>query len=119
LYLDTLPCGARTTAADALMAGCPLLTCAGDTFAGRIAASLLRHAHLPELVVDEPDAFVAMAVQLGRDRAALTTIRTHLTGLRAHSPLFDMAGFAADFRRVVQTIGTRHRIGRPPIDLDF
>jgi predicted O-linked N-acetylglucosamine transferase (SPINDLY family) len=119
LCLDTLPCGARTTAADALGAGCPLLTCAGDTFAGRIAASLLHHAHLPELAADDPDAFVAMAVQLGRDRAALAAIRTHLTGLRTQSPLFDMAGFAADFRRVVQTIGTRHRIGRPPIDLDF
>jgi len=119
LCLDTLPCGARTTAVHALSTGCPLLTCAGETFAGRIAASLLHHAHLPELVADDPDAFVAKAVQLGRDRAALKAIRTQLTGLRAQSPLFDTAGFAADFRRVVQTIGTRHRIGRPPIELDF
>jgi len=119
LCLDTLPCGARTTAADALWAGCPLLTCAGDTFAGRIATSLLYHAHLPELVADDPDAFVAMAIELARDRTALAAIRAHLANLRTRSPLFDTAGFAADFRRVVQTIGTRHRIGRPPIDLDF
>ncbi|MBP1475574.1 tetratricopeptide repeat protein [Frateuria sp. MAH-13] len=119
LCLDTLPCGARTTAIDALSAGCPLLTCAGDTFAGRIAASLLHHAHLPELVADDPDAFVATAVQLGRDRAALAAVRAQLSDLRTRSPLFDIAGFAADFRRVVQTIGTRHRIGRPPIDLAF
>ncbi|UGB38846.1 tetratricopeptide repeat protein [Frateuria soli] len=119
LCLDTLPCGARITAIDALSAGCPLLTCAGDTFAGRMAASLLHHAHLPELVADDPDTFAATAVRLGRDRAALDMIRTRLADLRPHSPLFDIAGFAADFRRVVQTIGTRHRIGRPPIDLDF
>ncbi|HET6804023.1 MAG TPA: tetratricopeptide repeat protein [Frateuria sp.] len=119
LCLDTLPCGARTEAADALWAGCPVLTCAGDTFAGRIGSSLLHHAHLPELVAEDPDAFVAMAVQLGSDPAALTAIRRHLADLRTQSPLFDVAGFAADFRRVVQTIGTRHRIGRPPIDLDF
>jgi predicted O-linked N-acetylglucosamine transferase (SPINDLY family) len=119
LCLDTLPCGASTTAADALSAGCPLLTCAGETFAGRIAASLLHHAHLPELVAEDPDAFVAMAVRLGSEPGALGTIRSQLAELRTQSPVFDMAGFATDFRRVVQTIGTRHRIGRPPIDLDF
>lgn len=119
LCLDTLPRSARTTAADALWAGCPVLSCAGDTFAGRTAASLLHHTHLSDLVVEDDDEAVAKAVQLGRDPIALAAIRSHLASLHAQSPLFDMAGFAADFRRVVQTIGTRHRIGRPPIDLDF
>jgi predicted O-linked N-acetylglucosamine transferase (SPINDLY family) len=119
LILDTQPCGARTTAADALRTGCPLLTCAGDTYAGRVAASLLHHAHLPELVADDADAFVAMAVQLGRDRNALAAIRGQVSRLPSQSPVFDIAGFAADFRHVAQTIGVRHRIGRPPIDLDF
>lgn len=119
LYLDTLPCSARTTAADALWAGCPVLTCAGDTFAGRVAASLLQHAHLPELVTDDAAAFVETAVRLAQDRAALGALRAHLAGLRTSAPVFDMAAFAVDFRRVVQSIGTRQRIGRPPIDLDF
>jgi predicted O-linked N-acetylglucosamine transferase (SPINDLY family) len=119
LYLDTLPCSGGATAADALWSGCPVLTCAGDTFAGRSATSLLHHAHLPELVAEDPHAFVAKAVQLGRDPAALAAVRAQLEQQRAHSPLFDMAGFAVDFRRVAQAIGTRHRIGRPPIDLDF
>jgi predicted O-linked N-acetylglucosamine transferase (SPINDLY family) len=119
LFLDTLPCSARTTAADALWAGCPMLTVAGDTFAGRVCASLLHHAHLPELVADDADGLMAMAVRLGRDPAALADLRARLTVLRTQSPLFDMTAFAMDFRRAVQTIGTRHRIGRPPIDLDF
>lgn len=119
LVLDTQPCSARTTAADALRAGCPLLTCAGTTFASRVAASLLHHAHLPELVAEDADAFVALAVRLGRDRSALAALRAQFSRLPAQSPVFDVAGFAADFRRVAQTLGTRHRIGRPPIDLDF
>lgn len=119
LFLDTLPCSARTTAADALWAGCPVLACAGDTFAGRLSASLLHHAHLPELVAEDADGFVATAVQLGRDRAALAILRARLAELRTQSPLFDIGAFALDFRRVVQGIGTRHRIGRPPTDLDF
>ena len=50
LFLDTLPCNAHTTASDALWAGLPVLTCIGDTFAGRVAASLLNSVGLPELV---------------------------------------------------------------------
>ena len=119
LYLDTQPCGAQSTAADALSVGCPLLTCAGDTFAGRIGASLLSHLHLPELIAADPDDFLAMAVQLGRSRAALAAARAHLARLRTTSPLFDTSGFASDFGRLVRTIGTRQRMGRPPIDLDF
>ncbi|MEI7036006.1 tetratricopeptide repeat protein [Fulvimonas yonginensis] len=119
LCLDTLPCSAHATAADALAAGCPLLTCAGATFAGRVAASLLSHAHLPELVAEGADAFVATAVRLGRDREALADLRARVFARRTLSPLFDVAGFADDFHRVLQAIGTRQRIGRPPIDLDF
>ncbi|NUO72510.1 MAG: tetratricopeptide repeat protein [Frateuria sp.] len=119
LFLDTLPYGARATAADALWAGCPVLATAGDTFAGRVSASLLCHAHLPELVAEDVDGLVAMAVQLGRDPAALAATRTRVADLQGQSPLFDTAAFAVDFRRAVQAIGTRRRIGRPPIDLDF
>jgi predicted O-linked N-acetylglucosamine transferase (SPINDLY family) len=118
LFLDTLPYNAHTTASDALWAGCPLLTCIGDTFAGRVAASLLQHVGLSELVTATEEAFVAMACKLGNDRATLVTLREHLLQQREQSPLFDMRGFAADFSRVVQAIGARHRTGQPPIDLD-
>ncbi len=118
LFLDTLPYNAHTTASDALWAGCPLLTCIGETFAGRVAASLLHYAGLPELVTDTGETFVAMACKLGNDRATLITLREHLLQQREQSPLFDMHGFAVDFSRAVQAIGARHRTGQPPIDLD-
>ncbi len=119
LFLDTLPYNAHATASDALWAGCPLLTCAGQTFAGRISASLLHHVGLPEMITENEEAYVAMAVQLGNDPSALSALRGYLVLAHEHSPLFDMSGFALDFRRVVQAIGTRNRIGRPPIDLAF
>ena len=50
LFLDTLPCNAHTTASDALWAGLPVLTCSGDTFAGRVAGSLLTAIGMPELI---------------------------------------------------------------------
>lgn len=119
LFLDTLPYNAHTTAVDALWSGCPLLTCTGRTLAGRVAASLLYHLGLPELVTTDADSYVSMAVELGNDPAALATLREHLQRQREHNALFDMQGFAVDFRRAVQAIGARQRIGRPPIDLDF
>ncbi len=119
LFLDTLPCNAQSTALDALWAGCPVLTCLGRTLAGRQAASVLFHAGLPELVAEDEESFIDMAVHLGNDRDALDTLRRHLHEVRTGNPLFDTAGFAADFRRAVQAIGARHRIGRPPIDLDL
>ena len=50
IFLDILPYNAHATAADALWAGLPVLTCAQDCFAGRVAASLLHAVGLPELI---------------------------------------------------------------------
>lgn len=119
LFLDTLPYNAHTTASDALWAGCPVLTCTGHTFAGRVATSLLQQLGLPELACDDEEAFIAMATQLGNDRDALITLRNHIAQQDTQSTLFDMQGYAADFQRAVQAMSARHRIGRPPIDLDI
>src|SRR5438477_7127571 len=52
LFLDTWPYNAHTTASDALWAGYPSLTLRGETFAGRVAASLLTAIGLPELIAE-------------------------------------------------------------------
>ncbi|HET6553831.1 MAG TPA: tetratricopeptide repeat protein [Dyella sp.] len=119
LFLDTLPYNAHTTASDALWAGCPVLTCMGRTFAGRVASSLLQQLGLPELACEDEESFIAMATQLGNDGEALATLRQHLSLQRSQSPLFDMRGFAADFKRAVQAMSARYRIGRKPVDLDL
>jgi predicted O-linked N-acetylglucosamine transferase (SPINDLY family) len=119
LFLDTLPYNAHTTASDALWAGCPVLTCTGRTFAGRVATSLLLQVGLPELACEDEEAFIAMATQLGNDHHALVTLRQHLSQQRSQSSLFDMQGFANDFRRAVQAMSARYRIGRSPVDLDL
>jgi predicted O-linked N-acetylglucosamine transferase (SPINDLY family) len=119
LYLDTLPINARATASDALWAGCPVLTRTGDTIAGRTVTSLLHHLGLPELITADGVSFIGMATVLGNDREALATLRRHLAQQRSNSPLFDMQGFAADFRRAMLAVSARYRIGRPPADLDL
>ena len=89
LFLDTLPCNAHTTASDALWAGLPVLTCLGDTFAGRVAASLLNAVGLPELTVTALDAYEALAIELATQPEKLALIKGKLAANRLTTPLFD------------------------------
>ena len=119
LLLDTLPINSRATASDALWAGCPVLTRTGETMASRTVTSLLHHLGLPELIMGDNTSFIGMATELGNNPEALATLRQHLMQQRNESPLFDVQGFAADFRRAVRTISARYRIGRPPSDVNL
>lgn len=108
LFLDTHPYNAHTTASDALWAGCPVLTCPGSTFAARVAGSLNHHLGLDDMNAADDAAFVATAVRLGRDPAALQTLRERLQARRADSGLFDMQGFADDFAALLRDTASRH-----------
>jgi protein O-GlcNAc transferase len=104
LALDTLPYGAHTTGVDALWAGVPMLTCRGDTFAGRVGASLLLAAGLPELVANSLDDYRARLLALSADRAALRRYRAYLEGSRHTNPLFDTTAFARDWETLLLAI---------------
>lgn len=104
LFLDTSPYNAHTTASDAIWAGCPVLTRPGATFADRVAGSLNHHLGMPALNVDSDAAFVARAVELGRDRNALQALRGELAKRRQDSGVFDMDGFARDFIAAAQAM---------------
>jgi predicted O-linked N-acetylglucosamine transferase (SPINDLY family) len=93
LFLDTLPYNAHTTASDALWAGLPVVTCQGNAFAGRVAASLLKAIGLPELVTHNLADYEALALRLAGDAAALQAIRDRLERNRLAYPLFDTDRF--------------------------
>jgi predicted O-linked N-acetylglucosamine transferase (SPINDLY family) len=86
LFLDGLPYNAHTTGSDALWAGVPLLTRRGTTFPGRVAASLLGAAGLPDLVTETAEDFEALAVRLASDPATHAVVKNRLT---KDCPLFD------------------------------
>ncbi len=114
LFLDTLPCNAHTTASDALWAGLPVVTCAGETFAGRVAGSIVRAAGLPDLVADTPRDYEALALTLARDRARLAAIRERLRTDRAGLPLFDMAKRSRDLEAIYARMVENWRAGATP-----
>jgi predicted O-linked N-acetylglucosamine transferase (SPINDLY family) len=93
LFLDTLPYNAHATGADALWAGLPVLTCLGDTYAGRVGASLVTAAGLPELATDTLEAYQGLALSLARDPERLLMLKDKLAANRSTAPLFDTARF--------------------------
>ena len=114
LFLDTLPYNAHTTASDALWAGLPVLTCRGDTFAGRVAASLLEAIRLPELITRTLDEYEALAVELAHNPARLAGLKQALADNRATAPLFDTARFTRHIEAAYAAMMERHRAGHPP-----
>jgi predicted O-linked N-acetylglucosamine transferase (SPINDLY family) len=114
LFLDTLPYNAGTTASDALWAGLPVLTCAGDSFAGRVAASLLQAIELPELVTTSANAYEELAVSLATNPALLAGIRQKLAANRLTTRLFDTPRFTRHLEDAYTQIYRRHLENLPP-----
>jgi predicted O-linked N-acetylglucosamine transferase (SPINDLY family) len=114
LFLDTLPCTAHTTASDALWAGLPVLTRIGQTFAGRVAASLLNAIGLPELIASTPEAYEALAIDLATHPGKLAHIRRKLDDNRRVTALFDTELFARHIEAGYTAMYDRHHAGRAP-----
>jgi predicted O-linked N-acetylglucosamine transferase (SPINDLY family) len=114
LFLDTLPYNAHTTASEALWMGLPLLTRIGNTFAGRVAASVLTAAGLPELITHSAEEYEARAIELARESALLSAIRNKIEQNRATCPLFDTARFTRHIEAAYLEMWQRHLRGEPP-----
>lgn len=101
LFLDTSPYNAGTTASDALWAGLPVLTCPGRSMVSRMAGSLVRAAGLPEMAVDNWQAYEDMAVALADSPEQLAQLKSRLASQRDSCALFDSAAFVRDLEDVL------------------
>jgi predicted O-linked N-acetylglucosamine transferase (SPINDLY family) len=114
LFLDTLPYNAHSTAIDALWAGLPVVTCIGTSFAGRVGASLLKAAGLPELVTNSLADYEVLALRLAADPALLPSIRRKLDNNRLSCRLFDSDRFCRHVEAAYTTMWDIHRNGDRP-----
>jgi protein O-GlcNAc transferase len=119
LFLDTLPYNAHTTASDALWAGLPIVTQIGESFAGRVAASLLSAVGLPELIARTRHDYEALAIDLALDRQKLQVIRQKLQENRSRSLLFDMARYVKRLEAAYEAMHRRHQAGLPPEHIEI
>lgn len=114
LFLDTLPYNAHTTASDALWAGLPVLTCSGETFASRVAGSLLLAAGMPELITYSLREYEMLALQLTTQPERLQKLRMRLESTRRSSPLFDTLRFTRQLENAFQSMWQIHIANEPP-----
>ena len=117
LYLDTWPCNGHTTASDALWAGVPVVTWKGETFASRVASSLLCAVGMPELVCDSLAQYLDLARNLACDHQRRGEIRQALVAARDAAPLFDSQAYARDFGDLLWRMARRWEAGQPPAHL--
>jgi len=114
LFLDTAPYNAGATAVAALWSGLPVATLIGETFVGRMAASMLDAVGLPELAVGNLDAYEALARELATNPDRMTSIARKLRCNLGTAPLFDTARFARHIEAAYRTMWERHRSGETP-----
>lgn len=100
LFLDTHPYNAHTTAADALMAGLPVLTYMGNAFPSRVAGSLLHAIGVPELVTYSYADYETLALRLTREPATLADIRARIAQNKSATSVFDTKKFCEALENV-------------------
>jgi len=114
LFLDTLPYNAHSTAADALWAGLPVLTCKGHSFVGRVASSLLNAIGLNEMIASDLEQYKSLALRLAQDAEMMAEIKSRLARNRTTYPLFDRRRFARNIEAAYATMWDIWQRGERP-----
>ena len=114
LFIDTHPYNAHTTSSDALRMGLPVLTCMGESFASRVAASLLNSINLPELITSTPEEYEALAIELATHPEKLKAIKDKLASNLSTAPLFDTKRFTKNLESAYTQMYERHQKGLEP-----
>jgi predicted O-linked N-acetylglucosamine transferase (SPINDLY family) len=118
LFMDSFPCNAHTTASDALWAGVPLITRSGETFASRVAGSILHAVGLEELIVETEADYEALALRIYRDRAYHRQLKQRVRDGVEHGALYDAKKYTRAFEQALVEVYERHHRGEAPQDLE-
>jgi predicted O-linked N-acetylglucosamine transferase (SPINDLY family) len=114
LFLDTLPYNAGTTASDALKMGLPVLTCVGESFASRVAASLLNAVNLPELITTTQAQYESLAIDLALHPEKLKALKDKLANNLPTAPLYNTPLFTKHLESAYLSMYDRYQKGLAP-----
>jgi protein O-GlcNAc transferase len=114
LFLDTFPYNAQATASDVLWSGLPLLTRAGETFASRVAASLLTAIELPELITYTQEEYESLAIELATHPTTLKMVKERLADHRLKTLLFDTTLFTKHIEEAYTKMVERYDADQTP-----
>jgi predicted O-linked N-acetylglucosamine transferase (SPINDLY family) len=118
LFMDSFPCNAHTTASDALWAGVPLITRSGESFASRVAGSILHAVGLEELIVESEADYEALALRIYRDRAYHRQLKQRVKAGVQHGSLYDAKKYTRAFEQALAEVHKRYHQGEAPQDLE-
>ncbi|MDH4284052.1 MAG: tetratricopeptide repeat protein [Gallionellaceae bacterium] len=118
LFLDTHPYNAHTTAADALMAGLPVLTYMGNAFPARVAGSLLHAIGAPELIAHSLEEYESLALKLVNSPNELKTVKQRIKDNKTSCSLFDTADFCRNLEAAYIAMWRQSQLGGQTDELD-
>ena len=104
LFLDTFPYTAHTTCSDALRVGLPVLTLKGNSFASRVASSLLKTIKLEELISKNLGEYEIIANKFVTDSDYLRKIKNKLKENLSKTPLYDSQLFTKNLELAYKKI---------------
>jgi predicted O-linked N-acetylglucosamine transferase (SPINDLY family) len=104
LYLDTLPYNAHTSASDALSMNLPIVTFKGDTFASRVAGSLLHSLNLDDLITEDIENYINCACRLTEDSKYRHDVIYRLNEAKKTSPIFQPQLFVKSLETIYQNL---------------
>lgn len=119
LFVDTFPCNAHTTASDALWAGLPIVTCAGETFASRVAASLLTTMDMVDCVAQDLQSYEQKIIEILEQPQRLISLRERVEIGRINSPLFDTVATARHLESAYQKMMDIYHNESSPLSFDI
>jgi protein O-GlcNAc transferase len=114
IFLDTVPFNGGTTVSDAVSMGVPVLTCAGDSFAGRMAGSVLAALGMPDLITASLAEYEARALELARHPERVHALRESLRERRIRHPFFETDRYRRSLESAYERMWERHTLGLPP-----
>ena len=117
LALDTWPHAGGVTTSDALWAGVPVLTLAGEAHGARTGASILTAADLPDLIVDSLPAYEAAAYELAVSPRRVAALKARVTRANQTAALFQPERLARHLERAFEMMWQRWADGLSPADI--
>ena len=119
LFLDTYPYNAHASAVDALKVGVPVLTLLGQSFAARVAASLLKAIDLPELITHSQAEYESLAIELATHPEKMEELRKRLLQNSQTKPLFNTATYTKHVENAFKQMYDRYQAKLAPANLDI
>ena len=119
LFLDTFPYNAHTTCSDALRMNIPVLTLKGNSFASRVASSLLNTLDLSELITHDINQYKDTALKIYKNTSYLKNLNEKIKNNKVKSNLFNSKIYTKNIEKAYQSIYKNYIDGNKPKDLEL